>query len=167
MDTNGSAHDREAVARRRSRRRWAGAAGLLGAGLLTGAVLAGTLSAGAATSNGSSGSGSGISSSSSASTWSSSAQRPGNPASAAHGPGETVLTGSTAAKVTAAAKAAVRGATVIRVETDSDGATYEAHMQKADGSFVTVKIDKNFKVTSTISGFGGGPGHAGAPDTGA
>jgi len=81
-----------------------------------------------------------------------------NPATVSHGPGETLLTGDTAAKATAAAKAAVPGATIIRVETDSDGAAYEAHMQKSDGSYVTIKLDKSFKVTATDSGFGGGPG---------
>jgi hypothetical protein len=30
-------------------------------------------------------------------------------------------------------------------------------MQKADGSYVTVKLDSNFKATSTASGFGRGP----------
>jgi hypothetical protein len=79
-----------------------------------------------------------------------------------HGPGETLVTGTTASQLTAAAKAAVPGATVIRVETDSDGAAYEVHMQKADGSYVTVKFDKNIKVTSTASGFGGGPRNASA-----
>src|SRR5437667_298211 len=73
-----------------------------------------------------------------------------DPASVAHGPGETLLTGTTAAKVTAAAKTAVPGGTIIRVETDSEGAAYEAHIQKADGSFVTVKLDQNFNVTDTI-----------------
>ena len=81
-----------------------------------------------------------------------------DPATVDHGPGETVLTGDAAAKVTAAAKAAVPGATIIRVETDSDGSAYEAHTQKSDGSFVTIKLDKSFKVTATDSGFGGGPG---------
>ena len=74
-----------------------------------------------------------------------------------HGPGETVLTGTTADKVKAAALAAVPGATIIRVETDSAGSPYEAHITKADGTRVTVKIDASFKVTSTEQGFGGGP----------
>jgi hypothetical protein len=178
METKGTASDHEAVGPaeaigpaqavpvRRSRRRLAGIAGLIGAGLVAGAVLAGTLSAGAASSNGTSAAGSQTASSTSASTGSSTAAGcpPGNPAAVAHGPGETLLTGVTAAKVTAAAKAAVLGATVIRVETDSDGAAYEAHMRKADGSFVTVKLDKSFKVTNTISGFGGAPGHAAGTD---
>jgi uncharacterized membrane protein YkoI len=66
---------------------------------------------------------------------------------------ETVLTGDTASKVTAAAEAKVRGATVERVETDADGhAAYEAHMVNADGSRVTVYVDKQFEVVGTESG---------------
>jgi hypothetical protein len=75
-----------------------------------------------------------------------------------HGPGETLLTGTTADKVKAAALAAVPGATIIRVETDSAGSPYEAHVTKSDGTQVTVKVDANFKVTATEQGFGGGPG---------
>jgi hypothetical protein len=86
-----------------------------------------------------------------------------NPATVSHGPGETLLTGTTAAKVKAAALAAVPGGTIVRVETDSAGSPYEAHVKKADGSFVTVKIDRSFKVTATQEGFGGGPGGAGGP----
>jgi hypothetical protein len=82
-----------------------------------------------------------------------------NPATMSHGPGETLLTGTAAAKAKAAALAAVPGATVIRVETDSAGAAYEAHLRKADGSDVTVKLDRGFKVTQTVAGFGGGPMH--------
>jgi len=81
----------------------------------------------------------------------------GNPATMTHGPGETLLTGSTASRAKAAALAAVPGAKVIRVETDSAGAAYEAHLQKSDGSYVTVKLDKSFHVTATQPGFGGGP----------
>jgi hypothetical protein len=87
-----------------------------------------------------------------------------NPATLSHGPGETLLTGTTAAKVKAAALAAVPGATVIRVETDSAGSPYEAHLTKSDGTQVTVKVDASFKVTTTESGFGAGPGgRAGGP----
>ena len=89
----------------------------------------------------------------------------GDPAAMTHGPGERLLTGSDASAITTAAEAAVPGATVIRVETDSNGgATYEAHMQKADGSYVTVQFDANLKVTGTIDGFGpGGPGAGSTP----
>jgi hypothetical protein len=62
---------------------------------------------------------------------------------------ETVLTGDTASKVTAAAQAKVSGGTIVRVETDADGnAAYEAHMVKADGTPVTVYVDKSFNVVS-------------------
>ena len=87
----------------------------------------------------------------------SSATPAADPARLSHGPGETVLTGTTADKVKAAALAAVPGATIIRVETDSAGSPYEAHVTKADGTRVTVKIDASFKVTSTEQGFGRGP----------
>ena len=84
-------------------------------------------------------------------------QRP-DPAQMPHGPGETLLTDGTASKVRQAALDKVPGATVIRVETDSDGSPYEAHLQKSDGSEVTVKVDKNYSVTAVDNGFGGGPG---------
>jgi uncharacterized membrane protein YkoI len=62
---------------------------------------------------------------------------------------ETLLTGDTAAKVRALALAKVPGGTVVRVETDADGhAAYEAHMTKADGSPVTVYVDKDFNFVS-------------------
>ena len=72
----------------------------------------------------------------------------------ANGITEELLTGDTATKATAAAEAAVPGGTVERVETDAEGATYEAHMTKADGSHVTVKLDADFKVTATEEGHG-------------
>jgi len=89
------------------------------------------------------------------------APAPIDPAKLSHGPNETLLTGTTADKVKAAALAADPGATIIRVETDSDGSPYEAHITKADGTQVTLKIDANFKVTSTDQGFGGGHGPGG------
>ena len=148
---------------RRPLRRWFGGAGLLGAGLLAGAILAGSQIAGAATSGTSGSSTSGSAAVSSPAPAQGRSGAPMNPATMTHGPGETLLTGTVAAKVTAAAKAAEPGATIIRVETDSGGAAYEAHMQKSDGSYVTVKFDKDFKVVATLSGFGGGPGnHSGS-----
>lgn len=81
-----------------------------------------------------------------------------DPAALTHGPGETLLTGATADDVTAAAEKAVPGATVIRVETDSGGAAYEAHMQRVDGTYVTVTFDKDLTVLGTDDGFGPGPG---------
>jgi ABC-type transport system substrate-binding protein len=70
----------------------------------------------------------------------------------ANGITETLLTGDTATKVTAAAQAAVPDGTIERVETDAEGAAYEAHMVKADGSHVTVKLDASFTVTSIEDG---------------
>ena len=52
----------------------------------------------------------------------------------ANGKTEEVLTGDTATKVEAAVKAAQPDATIERMETDADGATYEAHITKADGT---------------------------------
>jgi hypothetical protein len=85
-----------------------------------------------------------------------------------HGPGETLLTGTSLQKADAAAKAAVPGATIIRAETDSSGAsTYEVHMKKADGSYVTVELNSSFRVIRTISGFGAGPAGSKPPAAGA
>ena len=55
--------------------------------------------------------------------------------------------------MTAAAKAKVPGGTIIRVETDADGnSAYEAHMVKADGTPVTVYVNKQFEAVSVESG---------------
>jgi hypothetical protein len=82
---------------------------------------------------------------------------PGAPAGygpGGHGPGdrspgrgETPLTGETAEKVEAAALARVKGGTVLRVETDRGG-VYEAHVRKADGTEVEVKVNRAFEVTA-------------------
>ena len=65
---------------------------------------------------------------------------------------ETLLTGTTESKVRAAALAKVPGGSIVRVETDADGnAGYEAHMTKADGTAVTVYVDKSFSVVSVES----------------
>ena len=99
---------------------------------------------------------------SSTAATSSTAQAGGTAATAAHDPSkgghtangitEALLTGDTATKVKAAATAAVPGGTIQRVENDAEGSTYEAHMTKADGSHVTVKIDAAFKVTNVEAG---------------
>jgi uncharacterized membrane protein YkoI len=61
-------------------------------------------------------------------------------------PDEHLLSGDTASKVRAAALAKYPGATVLRVETDSDG-VYEAHLTTKEGQRVTVEVGKDFKVT--------------------
>ncbi|MFE5837789.1 hypothetical protein [Arthrobacter sp. NPDC056493] len=84
----------------------------------------------------------------------------------ANGKTEEILTGDTAAKVEAAVKAAQPGATIERMETDADGATYEAHITKADGTRATVLLNANFAVTGTEEGFGGPGGRGGPQDSG-
>lgn len=133
---------------RAPRGRWLASIALVAGGIVAGGILAGSQIAGAQDAT-------------STSTQSATATAAGDsgkdPASMDHGPNETLLTDGTANKVEAAALEAVQGATVIRVETDSDGSAYEAHLQKDDGSIVTVKVDEDFNVASTESGFGAGP----------
>jgi uncharacterized membrane protein YkoI len=125
--------------------------------MLSGALLGATVAGGAV---GASGFGtaqaqtgsSSSSSSTTAPTDSGTAPDPSQGGHTANGITETVLTGDTATKVTAAAQAAVPGATIDRVETDAEGATYEAHMTKSDGSKVTVKVNADFSVASTEDG---------------
>ena len=77
---------------------------------------------------------------------------------------ETPLTGETAERVRAAALAEVEGATIERVETDGDGnAAYEAHLVKADGTRITVYVNREFEVVGSEEGRGPKPGHGGPP----
>ena len=81
---------------------------------------------------------------------------------------ETPLTVDALSKLTAAAKAKVPGGTIIRVETDADGnSAYEAHMVRADGTPVTVYVNKEFDVVSVESGMPGRPGRAPQSSSGA
>ncbi|MCU1431272.1 MAG: hypothetical protein JWP95_377 [Actinotalea sp.] len=74
---------------------------------------------------------------------------------------EELLTGDAASQVEAAVLAAYPGATIDRLETDSDG-TYEAHLTTADGDRVTVELGEDFVITGEEAGGGrggrGGPG---------
>ena len=143
--------------------RWRGKAtalGLVAAGAVAGGVLASTLTASAADSS---------TNSAPSSTYAlPQAGAPGHPCPMG-GPGlgrpdEKVLTGSDAAKAKAAALEAVPGGTIIRLETDAGDAKYEAHMTKADGTPVTVKMDKDFNVTAVEDGMGkGDPRPTGPP----
>ena len=74
--------------------------------------------------------------------------------------GETPLTGTTAAKVKAAALAKYPGATIQRLETDSEG-VYEAHVTTQAGEDVIVQVGKAFTVTGTQTGGGGHGDHDG------
>jgi ABC-type transport system substrate-binding protein len=87
--------------------------------------------------------------------------RPGGPAHdpsqgghQANGITEAVLTGDQATQATTAAQAAVPGATIERVENDAEGAAFEAHVVKADGTHVTVKLNTDFSVASIENGMG-------------
>jgi hypothetical protein len=129
---------------------------LLGAGAVAGAIGAATLTANAA------------SSSSSSTTAPSSAPsgapagapdgrrgpHGGGPGGSGHNPDETVVTGTKAATLRAAALAQVSGGTVDRIETDSGDAAYEVHMTNASGKPVTVKFDKDLKFINVESGMG-------------
>lgn len=140
-----------------SRRRTAAmVGGGLAAGLLAGGVLMGALSASADTPDSTSGAASATADPALAPRDESQPQRPD----------ETLLTGDTAEKVKAAALAKYPGATVLRIETDSDG-VYEAHLTKADGTRVTVEVDKSFTVTGDEAQGPGGPGGPGGPHGGA
>lgn len=137
------------------------AGGALGASLMgtANAATSGTSSTSSSTSSGSTSSGS-TSSGTATTPQAPSGQvgqgggvgGPGGGPHQANGITETALTGDSLAKATAAAKAAVPGGTVIRAETDADGAKYEVHMTKSDGSVVTVKLDANYKVVETDAG---------------
>jgi uncharacterized membrane protein YkoI len=59
--------------------------------------------------------------------------------------GDEALTGTTADKVKAAALAKVPGGTVLRTEKGGHGATYHAHVRKADGSEVVVLVNGDFE----------------------
>ena len=146
----------EGTSEQRGWRRWGGKAALAVGGLLVGGVLAGTLTAYAANQN---------STANQNGTYGAANQRGayGAQAGPRHGgnvdesksqrPDEQLLTGDTATKVRAAALAKYPGATILRVETDSDG-VYEAHLTTTDGKRVTVEVDRAFKVTGEESGPG-------------
>ena len=140
------------------------AAALVAAGVVAGGVLAGTLSATAAT--GGSGTTGTTSTPAATGSYAPPAGAPAGPPAAGQGRGmgpggaqpvrsdEKLVTGSDLTTLKAAALKAVPGGTIIRVETDSGDATYEAHMTKSDGSLVTVKFDKSLAVTSVEDGMG-------------
>lgn len=146
--------ENEPTAAGRRRKRLAGAVGLLLVGGVSGGMLAATNAASAVTAP----------TSSTSPLAAPEVAGPSGPADSAAPmrAGEKALTGTNLSTAKAAAVKAVPGGTVFRVETDADGAAYEAHMSKADGTRVTVKFDKNFKVTAIQDGMGaGGPGGMG------
>ncbi|WP_210505888.1 hypothetical protein [Naasia sp. SYSU D00057] len=79
----------------------------------------------------------------------------------ANGITEEELTGDTADQVEAAVLAEYPDATIDRMETDAEGAAYEAHITQADGTRATVKLDESFAITGTETGGPGGGGRGG------
>lgn len=134
-------------------RRRAGAVALVAGGMLAGGMLATTLSAVADSDTGSG-----------SSTQAPTHTRPTAPdgtidESQPQRSDEELLTGDVAASVEAAALEAYPGATILRVETDSDG-VYEAHLVTAEGQRVTVEVGEDFTVTGEEAM---GPGGTGGP----
>ncbi len=75
-------------------------------------------------------------------------------------PNEKALTGTDLEKATAAAKAAVRGGTIDRASTEDPAegtkSAYEVHVEKADGSHVTVLLGSSFDLAKTVTDQGRG-----------
>jgi hypothetical protein len=151
--------------KRRSRR--GRSVAILAAGLVAGGALAG-----AATAFGSSSSPSTSANSSGSTSTTTPSDNPAKGTGKDPGPGgatpvrsdEKALSTSVADQVKAAALKAVPGGTIIRVETDAGDGYYEAHMKKADGTLVTVKLTKAFALIKVETGMGlGDPRGAGGP----
>jgi uncharacterized membrane protein YkoI len=86
----------------------------------------------------------------------------GGPGGRHGGPREAALTGTTAAKVKAAALDKVPGGAVLRTEQGGpQGSAYHAHVRKSDGTEVVVLVNSSFAATSVETrpaGGRGGPG---------
>ena len=147
----------------KSARRWGAGAALVAAGLAGGVILAGTLTANAATSTPTPTTPTASSSTATGGSSTSGTARTIDPSKSQRSD-EELLTGDTAAKVTAAALATYPNATIERVETDSDG-VFEAHIVTTTGDHVIVQVGKDFAVTGTQTG-GPGAGGKGGPANG-
>jgi len=77
----------------------------------------------------------------------------------ARGSGERPLTGAVRERVQRAALARVEG-TVLRVETDRGG-VYEAHIRRADGTEVEVRVNAEYAVTAVVAFDRDRPGRGG------
>ena len=155
----------------RSARRWGTGAALVAAGLAGGVIIAGAMgaAANAATTSPSPAATSGTTGGATGGSGATGPmpQHPTGDQSKPQRSDESLLTGDTAAKVTAAALATYPNATIQRVETDSDG-VYEAHVVTAAGDWVSVQVGKDFTVTGTQQpGMGGPGGGHGGPGNGA
>jgi len=124
MTDNQASADNDDSATTQSPRRWGRATALVAGGLVAGGMLAGTVTALAARDD---------------------AGRGGTRPEGGEHAGEEPLTGDIASQVVAAALAEYPDATVVRLEI-ADG-VYEAHLEAADGTRVTVEVDESFAVT--------------------
>jgi hypothetical protein len=71
---------------------------------------------------------------------------------------ETPITGDLATTLTNLALAKYPGATIVRVENDTDGSASEVHLTTTDGKNVTVTFDANNAIVDTkVGGPGFGP----------
>ena len=132
------------------------AAMLLGAGAIAGGILAGTLTANAATDS--------STTTSPAAGGSSSSSAPADRFSPTPVRSDEKAVDSTLAATLKQKAEEKTGGTAYRIETDGDGATYEAHVRKADGTLVTVKFDSSGNITGVEDGTGaGGPGSGHGP----
>ena len=127
---------------------------LLGAGIAAGVIGATAVGASAQTSSTTAGSGSTSSTAASTATGTPAQPGTGHGGAAPVRSDEKAVSSSITATLKAAALKAVPGGTVYRVETEAGDGTYEAHMTKADGSRVTVKLDASFNVTGIEDGPG-------------
>jgi hypothetical protein len=144
----------EGTNERRGWRSWGGKAALAAGGVLVGGVLVGSLTASASNNNAADRGGyRGAYGVPDGGPGRHGGPRGNGDESRSQRPDEQLLTGDTAAKVREAALARYPGATVLRVETDSDG-VYEAHLTTSDGQRVTVEVDRSFTVTGEESGHG-------------
>ena len=155
----------------RSARRWGTGAALVAAGLAGGVIIAGAMgaAANAATTSPSPAATSGTTNGATGGSGATGTmpQHPTGDQSKPQRSDESLLTGDTAAKVTAAALATYPNATIQRVETDSDG-VYEAHLVTSGGDWIIVQVGKDFTVTGTQQpGMGGHGGGHGGPGNGA
>ncbi len=124
------------------------AAMLLGAGAIAGGILAGTLTANAATGS--------STTTSPAAGSSSSSSAPADRFSPTPVRSDEKAVDPTLAATLKQKAEDKTGGTVYRVETDADGATYEAHVRKSDGTLVTVKFDSSGNITGVEDGMGAG-----------
>ena len=150
---DGGSTDPGQVRRSLGQRAWVRSAALVGGGLVAGGIIAGTLTANAATDDESTS----APSTGQEQTAPDQGHRGGPPGGTGNGDpsqpqrgDEELLTGDTATKVTDAVLAEYPGATIQRVETDSDG-VYEGHIVTADGEELIVQVGEDFTVTGTQS----------------